>query len=97
MTTHLFKLRPTTPDHDIALKALNSRHGFEVKVGADGYHHVTVEAVSFEEAQFILRDALAALEPGAPLSVPTEPEPGSPDAPQGRGTAAASHRRDWPE
>jgi hypothetical protein len=59
----LFKLRPTTEGQLKAFHDLDDLDGFAVVENQDGYHHVTVEPGSFDEAQIRLRDTLVELEP----------------------------------
>jgi hypothetical protein len=58
-----FKLRPSTEGQLQAFHALDELDGYDVAKNEDGYHHVTVWAPSFDEAQIRLRDMLAELEP----------------------------------
>jgi hypothetical protein len=72
-----FKLRPSTPDQERVLRVLDDVDGFSSRLEPDAYFHVDVEAASFDEAQYKLRDAVAELEEPASLSVPVVVEDGS--------------------
>jgi hypothetical protein len=65
-----FSLGPSTPDHDRALRALDGLDGFASALEANGRFRVDVEAASFDAAQYKLRDALAELDEGVPISLP---------------------------
>jgi hypothetical protein len=65
-----FKLRPSTPGQERALRALDGLDGFSSGLEPDTYFHVNVEAVSFDDAQLRLRDTLAELEDPVTLTVP---------------------------
>lgn len=70
MPAHEFKLRPSTPDQERALRALDGLDGFSSRLEPDTYFHVHVEAASFDEAQGKLQNVLAELEEPTTLSVP---------------------------
>ena len=70
MSAFEFKLRPSTPGQDRALRALDGLDGFSSRLEPDTYFHVRVEAASFDDAQFRLRDTLAELEDPVTLTVP---------------------------
>jgi hypothetical protein len=59
----VFKLRPADKGQLAVFRELNEMEGFTVAEEADGYHHVTVQAASFDDAQIYLRDTLATLGP----------------------------------
>ena len=70
MPSFEFKLRPSTPSQERAMRALDDLDGFSSRLEPDTYFHVDVEVGSFEEAQFRLRDTLAELDEGVTLTVP---------------------------
>ena len=67
---HEFKLRPSTPEQEVVLRALDGLRGFSSRLGSDGYFHVEVVAPSFDEAQDRLRDTVADLEDPPTVVVP---------------------------
>jgi hypothetical protein len=70
-----FKLRPSTPDQERAMRALDGLDGFSSRLEPDTYFHVNVEATSFDEAQYRLRDTLAELEDPVTIPVLVEKRP----------------------
>jgi hypothetical protein len=66
---HEFTLRPSTPEQERVLRALDGLDGFSSGLRPDDYFHVAVEAASFDEAQYRLRDTLAELEEPAAIPV----------------------------
>jgi hypothetical protein len=78
MTDFKFTIEPSTDGQLGALEKLGMLEGFVVEKKRDGYHHVTVKAASFDEAQILLRDTLSDLEPPETtvgvLLIPREPQ-----------------------
>jgi hypothetical protein len=70
LPSYEFKLRPSTPEQERVLRALDDVDGFSCRLAPDTYFHVGVDAASFDEAQYKLRDTVADLEEPVRLSVP---------------------------
>jgi hypothetical protein len=68
-----FRLRPSTPSQERAIRALDGLDGFSSRVEPDRYFHVNVEADSFDQAQYRLRDTLAELDEGVTVPVLLQP------------------------
>jgi hypothetical protein len=70
VSRHEFMLRPSKPEHEGVLRALDGLEGFSSRLEPDGYFHVHVEAASFDEAQYKLRDVVDELQEPVTLSAP---------------------------
>lgn len=77
LPSYEFKLRPSTAEQERVLGVIDGVAGFSSRLGPDGYFHVVVEAASFDEAQYKVRDAVAELEEPVRLRVPVVVEDGS--------------------
>jgi hypothetical protein len=70
VSRHEFMVRPSKPEHEGVLRALDGLEGFSCRLEPDGYFHVAVEAASFDEAQYKLRDAVDELQEPVTVNVP---------------------------